>query len=205
MAGEEGLHALAATRAVMAQFFKTQRTVAARIDVDLFMVGKVRDRALKARCSNAFKTSAPRSRENLLVLADRDRRALSASPPEAAPSAETGRHVHLQLEPGDTHHVLQKMAQGLGRRLPVQTSIEDEFLSPSVVRTFDLRLLPARPAFARCHHRMRAVQIPLLDNTTTLLVRIYTAQAARERENHDIAAMLRGMNFIIAPHCCCDR
>ncbi len=38
-------------------------------------------------------------------------------------------NVHLQLEPGNTHHILQKMAQRIGRRLPVQLPIADEFLS----------------------------------------------------------------------------
>ena len=110
------LHALRGNTRGHAQFFKTQGAVAPAIDVNLFVEGRFQPQRPEGQVFERFQNFRASLQQNLLILAieigEHFRAATRALNRHCA-------HIHVQLQSGNTHHILQKMAQGFGRRLPV--------------------------------------------------------------------------------------
>src|SRR5712664_1825552 len=122
------LHAFRGDARRHAQFFKPQRSVAAAIDVNLFMVSRFQPQGPEGEMFERFQYFRAALQENLFVLAVEIGEHFRVASRSFAFSRNRA-NVDLQVEPGNTHDILQKMAQGLGCRLPVQLPIADKFFS----------------------------------------------------------------------------
>src|SRR6202040_568194 len=103
------LHAFSGNARRHAQFFKTQRAVAAAIDVYLFMESRFQPQRPEGEVFERFQKFRAALQENLFVLAVEIGEHFRVA--SGAFSISRNRvYVYLQLERGNTHHSLQKMS-----------------------------------------------------------------------------------------------
>ena len=192
-----------------AQLFKSQRPVARAVHMNFFMERRLQPQRLERQVFERFQNFRIVRQQNLFVPAVQVRQhfRISLGPSR---SRRNRTHTHLQFESGSPHNTLQKILQRLGRCLPVQLAVADKFLSHAaferIVPSERFRKILAYDFFPRTgfagagagcvRFRYHCCAIP-----TKLLVRIYTASPLENGKTTNMAAMLMGMNFIIA--CCC--
>ncbi len=112
------LHAFRSHARGHAQFFKTQRAVATGIDVNLFMVGRIQPQRAEGEVFERFQNLAAVLQEKLFVLAVEIGEHFRIAS-RARAFRRNGPHVHVQLQPGNAHHIFQELAQSFGGRLAV--------------------------------------------------------------------------------------
>lgn len=127
------LDALGGNAGGHAQFFKTKRAVPTAIDVNFFMVSGFQAQRPEGEVFERFQDFGAALEQEFFVFAVEIGKNFGVASRNSAFN-RYGAHGHLQLQSGNAHHILQKKAQGFGRRLPVQLAIVDEFLSHGAFR-----------------------------------------------------------------------
>ena len=110
------------------QLFKAQGAVAAAINMNFIVVGRLEAKSTKSEMFERFQDFGSAFEKNLFVFAVEVGEDLGIACSRSI-SRWNRAHIHFQFEAGDAHHAFEKLAQSIGRGLPVEFAVVNEFLS----------------------------------------------------------------------------